>query len=132
MVENTLLEYLKELFSEYACKEKILFFPNRGFSNYEIETKFGYALTFYYEYVDNLYNVKIRYSSNVLSLTSYDLYKKFVKKNLKGILFKKHNLKEHFDVLLKFIINYNDKIKSYDEFIKELSLTKKGYENIFV
>jgi len=132
MVENATLEYLQDLFKDFAFKEKIKFFPNNGFSNYEIETKFGYTIVIYYEYIDNLYNVNIRYSSEELSLTSYDLYKKFIKSNLSKGPFKKHNFKEHLYILFKFINKYKDKIRIYDVIFNEVNLTKEKYKNIFI
>lgn len=98
----------------------------------KFETKFGYSIMFYYEFLDNLYNIKIKYPIDIVYLTAYNFYKDFVNSNLKKALFKKHNLKEHFEILLKFIIDNNEKIKNCDEFVKEISLTKKGYENLFV
>lgn len=34
MVENTMLKYIQDLFKDLAFKEKILFFPNKGFAKY--------------------------------------------------------------------------------------------------
>lgn len=59
---------------------------------------------FYYEFVDNLYNIKIKYPTDIVYLTAYDFYKDFVNCNLKKALFKKHNHKEHFENLLLIIM----------------------------
>lgn len=130
MVINPKLDKLKVLFGNYASK--ITFFPYQASFKFEIETIFSFTIIFFYEYRDELYNIKFRYLFETINLTSYKYYQNYVKRNLKRNFFKKKTLKDHIDILYKFIESHVEIFSNPTDFIKLITNSEKGYENMFV
>lgn len=131
MVDNKLVVFIRRTFSEITINDNIGFYPNNTFSKYEIITKFGYSIIFKYQYMDNCYNICIRYSEFDILLSSFVYYKEYVKRNLKENLFNRSKINDHLTVLHTFISEH-ELIKSPYLFESFLLKSKKSYEHIFI
>lgn len=135
MVKSEIIQIITDNLYPYLTADGVYAYPSNGLTKY-IANLQGYLLEIQYEFVDNLYRIRIEERKNnqtgqIFLLSKSKSFHRVLKKTLHEDIFPKKEFRSHVTCLCKIVRKQLDDRDNLDEFITSYASDLK-FDGIFL